>query len=148
MTLSFEHLGIAVSDIDRSVQFYRDILGLELMGPVREVGGWGSETATIVGLPGARMKVAKLRLDGDLYIELLQYLYPEGKKTVETRRCDVGSSHISFIVRDVQKAYDNFKAKGVCFVSLPAKNSMGLLATYFYDPDGITLAIIEKPAQK
>ena len=146
--LCFEHVGLVVSDIDKSIQFYRDILGLKLTRPVREIGGWGSTIALIVGFQGARMKVAKLQLDGDCHIELLQYLYPQGKKTVETKRCDVGSPHISFIVGDVQKAYNNFKAKGVCFINPPARNSMGLLATYFYDPDGIMLAMIERLKSK
>lgn len=141
MKFKFEHVGLIVSDIDRSIQFYRDILGLKVIGEPRVVGGEGTGSATIVGFPGARRKIATLQLDGNLYIELIQSLFPEGKKTIDTQRYDVGSPHISFTVDDVQRAYEELKAKGIRIVNPPATNYLGGQAFYFLDPDGITLAI-------
>jgi catechol 2,3-dioxygenase-like lactoylglutathione lyase family enzyme len=148
MALTFWHVSFTVSDIDQSIAFYRDILGLELKSGPRNGGGKGTETGTIVGFPGARLKVAGLKLNDDCVLELLQYVHPEGKKRVETQRCDVGSAHVAFLVKDVQAKYEELKEKGVHFVSAPARDTRGRPVAYFYDPDGITLELAGMTSDK
>ena len=113
MTLTFRHICFTVSDISKSIQFYQDILGLKLKEGPRDVGGEGTATPIYTGLPGARLRVALLHLYGDSNLELIQYLAPQGGGTVTTRRCDVGSAHIGFVVDDAKKIYEELKAWNV-----------------------------------
>ena len=143
MELGFHHVCFTVSDIQRSMKFYREILGLELAEGPRDVNGEGSNTPIYTGLPGARLRVALLQLHPGAALELIQYLSPQGEKTVSTRRCDVGSAHICFTVDNAFTVFERFKKEGVRVVSEPVKDSRGNFMFYFYDPDGYTLEITE-----
>jgi len=141
MTLTFHHVCFTVSNIQRSIKFYQDILGLKLKEGPRDVGGKGSATSIYTGLPDAHLRVALLQLYQGASLELIQYLSPQGVKTVDTRRCDVGSAHICFTVDNVLEMYEKLKSKEIRVVSEPMKDSKGNLMFYFYDPDGFTLEI-------
>ena len=141
MRLTFHHVCFTVSNIQRSIKFYQDVLGLKLKEGPRDVGGKGSTTPIYTGLPDAHLRVALLQLYQGNNLELIQYLSPQGGKTVGTRRCDVGSAHICFTVENVLKMYEKLKSKGVHIVSEPMKDSKGNLMFYFHDPDGFTLEI-------
>lgn len=139
--LGFHHTGFTVSDLERSVMFYRDILGLELLA---ELESSSPVTETILGMPGAHLKVAFLKA-GDNMLELFQYLSPEGR-AYDRRTCDVGSSHIAFLVPDVEEAYKTLSAKGVQFKSPPqsvGETGEPLRACYMTDPDGIALELMQ-----
>ncbi len=141
MTLTFRHVGFTVSNVQRSIEFYQGVLGLQLKEEPRDVGGKGSTTPIYTGLPDAHLRVASLQLYQGTSLELIQYLAPPGEKTVGTRRCDVGSAHICFTADNVLETYQQLKSKGVRIVSEPMKDSKGNLMFYFYDPDGFTLEI-------
>jgi glyoxylase I family protein len=143
MELGFHHVCFTVHDIQRSIKFYREILGLKLKEGPRDVNGEGSNTPIYTGLPGARLRVALFELYRGSGLELIQYLSPQGEKTVNTRRCDVGSAHICFTVDNALTVFERLKAEGVRVVSEPVKDSRGYLMFYFYDPDGYTLEITE-----
>ena len=139
--LGFHHTGFTVSDLDRSVVFYRDILGMELLA---ELESSSPVTETILGMPGAHLKVAFLKA-GDNMLELIQYLSPEGR-TYDRRTCDVGPCHIAFLVSDIDEAYRTLSAKGVQFKSPPQsaeETGEPLRACYMTDPDGINLELIQ-----
>src|SRR5438270_766012 len=92
------HTSFTVADLDRSVAFFRDALGLEWLY-VREIRD--DYFAAIVGLPGCAVRAALLRLPGSTHhVELFQYLDPPGQP-VQPRPCDPGSSHLSFLVDDL-----------------------------------------------
>jgi len=135
------HTSFTVSDIDRSVAFYRDILGMELL----EQGEASGQTVeTILGMPGARLKIAFLKA-GDQMLELFEYLSPKGKP-YDRRSCDVGPCHVAFFVADINEAYKTLSAKGVPFKSAPQAVEMGgetHWACYMTDPDGITLELYQ-----
>ena len=145
MKFTFNHVGITVSDLERSIKFYRDILGLKVLRNTGEIGGEGSSFATICGLEGVRCKIATLLFQDTYFLQLFEFVYPEGKKALESRPCDVGALHISFVVEDPVKTYEELKAKGVRFVNPPVENSVGQFAAYFFDPDNIHLAITSEP---
>ncbi len=68
------HTGYTVSDLDRSLQFYQDLLGCELLGIQERNGGY---LGAIVGYPDAHVRMAHLRAAGSQHIiELFQYLAP------------------------------------------------------------------------
>src|SRR5438132_5957344 len=108
------HTSFTVADLDRSVAFFRDLLGLEVLF-VREVRD--DYFGQIVGLPGSVVKAALLRLPGSSHhVELFQYLTPTGQ-AVSPRPCDPGSCHLSFLTDDLPGLCAELRAKGVNLVS-------------------------------
>jgi catechol 2,3-dioxygenase-like lactoylglutathione lyase family enzyme len=145
---SLHHTGLTVSELDRSVAFYRDLLGCEVLATQEQEGGY---LAAIVGYSDAHVRMAHLRVPGSEHvIELFQYLSPAGDRAdVEPR--NVGASHLCFIVADLPALYDSLLARGVTsFVSPPIEVDTGInrggLALYLRDPDGITVELFQPPA--
>ncbi len=142
MLTSGWHVSFTVGDIERSVSFYRDILGMELELAPRELQGL--LLAEVTGNPDAHLKVAFVRL-GEFRIELIQYLHPPGKK-VRLGLNDVGSAHVAFAVDSVQETYEVLSRKGVKFKSKPGRSREdGKPLVFFYDPDGYHLELNERP---
>ena len=145
-------IGLTVSDLDRSVEFYTEVLTFERIGET-EVSG--PEVDRLQGVFGVRMRVARLRL-GDEEIELTEYVTPRGRPApVDARSNDRWFQHIAIIVRDMDRAYARLREHGVEHVSpepqrLPDwnPNAGGIEAFYFKDPDGHPLEILAFPADK
>jgi catechol 2,3-dioxygenase-like lactoylglutathione lyase family enzyme len=141
------HTSFTVSDLDRSLAFYRDQLGCEVLATQEKAGGY---LAAIVGDPRTHIRMAHLRLPGgDHVIELFQYLAPGGSSP-DVRPWDVGSSHICFIVDDLPAFYEQLLERGVTsFVSPPIEVDTGInaggYALYVRDPDGINVELFQPP---
>lgn len=139
------HTGLTVSDLDRSIAFYRDVLGLEV------VTQWESAEPylrRIVGFPDAELRIALLRLPGapGHQIELLEYRSPRGARG-DARTCNPGNAHMAFVVEDLAAVHAELSAKGVRFKSEPVEidhgRNRGAKAVYFLDPDDITLELVQ-----
>ena len=146
-------VGLTVSDLNRSVAFYTEVLGFEKVG---ETERSGPAFARLAGLPGARARVARLRL-GDEYLELSQYLAPTGRPApADWRSNDRWFQHVAIIVSDMDRAYDRLREHGVKPASangpqrLPDwnPNAGGIRAFYFRDPDDHPLEILWFPVGK
>jgi len=140
------HVGITVSDLERSIAFYRDVLGMELENQGEAKGEFISR---VVGVPGTHVKTAYLSASA-LSLELFQYITPTGgRQQASLRPFDVGNYHLAFLVDDMEQAYRELASTGVKFADVPQYvpegEDKGLGAIYFYDPDGITLELIQKP---
>lgn len=143
------HTGLTVSDLDRSLTFYRDVLGLELVASQDSAQPY---LRTIVGFPDAELRIAFLRLPqsdagrSGHHIELLEYRAPRGERG-DARTCNPGNVHVAFLVNDLDAAYAELSAKGVRFKSPPVAiehgRNRGGKAVYFLDPDDITLELIQ-----
>src|SRR5215467_9457247 len=95
-------IGITVSDMDRAVGFYSQVLTFEKISD-SEVAGENYEH--LEGVFGLRMRVVRMRL-GDEFIELTEYLAPKGRPIpVDSRSNDRWFQHIAIIVSDMDKAY-------------------------------------------
>jgi len=144
MITTVNHTSFTVSDLDRSISFYRDLLGMEL---ISLAGRDPAFVEKVTGIPAAKLKVAYLQAPGHR-LELIQYLSPPGKK-LDLRTNNVGCAHLAFNVDDLSKMYAEMKAKGVHFKSapqeVPAGPNKGTLTVYFTDPDGITLEFLQTP---
>jgi catechol 2,3-dioxygenase-like lactoylglutathione lyase family enzyme len=143
------HTGLTVSDLDRSVAFYRDLLGLEL------IAQWDSSQPylrRIVNYPDAELRIALLRLPtgGDgapgHHIELLEYRRPRGARG-DANTFNPGNGHVAFMVADLDATYAELSAKGVRFKSAPVPithgRNAGAKGVYLFDPDDITLELIQ-----
>jgi catechol 2,3-dioxygenase-like lactoylglutathione lyase family enzyme len=147
MITSVNHTSFTVSDLDRSVSFYRDLLGMGLISLAGRDPGFVEK---ITGIPGANVKVAYLQAPGHR-LELIQYFSPSGKK-LDLQTNNVGCAHVGFNVDDLPRMYAELKAKGVQFKSapqeVPAGPNKGTKAVYFMDPDGLPLELLQTPVVK
>ena len=149
---SVNAIGMTVSDIDRSVEFFSKVLSFE---KISDVEVHGAEYEKLQGLFGLRMRVARMKL-GDETIELTQYLAPEGRPIpVDWRSHDHWFQHIAIVVSDMDKAYQQLRSHKIRHAStgpqtIPVTNkaAAGIRAFYFKDPDGHNLEIIYFPAGK
>jgi len=143
--LSTGHTGITVSDLDRSIRFYRDVLGFEVSPPV-QVGGAMFEKVT--GVAGCIIDVAFARGVGHI-VELLCYRAPADRRSSTLRACDAGFWHLCFKVRDLEqvvraaRAYDYEALSEIQTATDPPVT--GLRVVYVRDPDGVVLELIEEP---
>jgi len=150
--VAVEAIGMTVSDMDRSVEFFSNVLSFEKVSDL-EVAGDAYEH--LEGVFGLRMRVVRMRL-GDEFVELTEYLVPRGKPfPVDSRSNDRWFQHIAIIVSDMDRAYQWLRQNKVQHAStgpqlLPAyiKAAAGIRAFYFRDPDGHFLEILQFPADK
>jgi catechol 2,3-dioxygenase-like lactoylglutathione lyase family enzyme len=144
--LALNHTSFTVSDLDRSIAFYRDALGLELQRTIRRRGPW---IGRMTGLPGADLRIAALAVPGASHVlELIEYVVPPGTRRPRLPTNDVGSAHLGFAVDDIEREYVRLRALGVEFVSPPVRvdepPGEGSWGAYFRDPDGIPLELQQR----
>ena len=140
------HLGLTVADIERSIHFYRDILGMTLIR--RRPHADTEYLALQTGYPSVVLNVASFKVtpDSAQSLEVVQYMNHAGPPA-ENATNRPGNSHLCLNVNDLRAWYADLKSKGVRFksepVSITAGPNAGGLAVYFYDPDGYTLELFQ-----
>ena len=143
------HTGLQVRDIERSIAFYRDLIGLDLLAQRESRADY---VADIVGYPGAVLQMAWLRHpSGGPIVELLQYVEPAGTP-IDTATPNPGTAHLCFTVPDIHATFERLKAAGVTFrsevpVAITHGVNQGGYAVYFSDPDGIALELLQPRQQ-
>ncbi|MFN8457749.1 MAG: VOC family protein [Anaerolineae bacterium] len=160
MLRNVDHIAFAVSNLDRSLEFYRDLLGLEFI--LRRI--WNEEyVRQMVGYPDASLDIALLKLpgeqgsplsaegllkpgQGDLMLELIEYQQPKGD-ALQSHLNTPGNAHLCFMVDDLQAIYQRLRQAAVEFVSEPvavaAGPNKGRQAVYLRDPDGIVIQLMQ-----
>ena len=152
LVTGIDSIGITVSDLDRSVEFYSKVLSFE---KVSESEVAGEEYEHLEGVFGLRMRTARMRL-GSEFIELTEFLAPKGRPMPpDARANDRSFQHIAIITSDMDRAYKWLRENKVQHASsgpqrLPDwnKNAGGIQAFYFHDPDGHFLEVLSFPAGK
>lgn len=142
------HVGLTVSNLENSIKFYRDVLGMEFKGQMTMEG---PETDILFGHKDAKAKVAYLNASDDLNCPPVELIHFENApiKKQETDLFTTSASEICFAVNDIYKAYEDLKAKDVEFISEPqhfdfSESGYGKsIAVYFKDPDGIILELTQ-----
>jgi catechol 2,3-dioxygenase-like lactoylglutathione lyase family enzyme len=138
------HLGICVSDIERSLRFYRDVLGC------KEVGRLELEdetTAVFNGFQEVKVRAIYLERDG-WRLELIEFPVPGWIGPQEPRPMNrVGLTHLSFRVDDLDAACAQVEAAGggVLHATRLARPGLPTRAIMAYDPDGTRLELIQSP---
>jgi catechol 2,3-dioxygenase-like lactoylglutathione lyase family enzyme len=141
MIKGIHHTAISTGDFERSLRFYRDLLGFEVVYS----SSWekGTETTDrIVGLKDSAARIAMLKA-GNACIELFQYSSPTPKPAEPMRPvCDHGITHLCLNVTDIDKEYERLNAAGMRF-HCPPQHMGALKATYGRDPDGNVVELLE-----
>lgn len=150
MITGLAHFGFSVTDLDRTIRFYTEVMGMELISRTQVKGSklgvalfgkkWGLTQAS------ADIEVAVMR-KANIYVEFIQYKEPKAAPYHQDPSV-AGSAHMAFRVDDIEVARDKLEKAGVEFHS-PVKtveqdNGVGWKWCYFRDPDGIVLELVGK----
>jgi catechol 2,3-dioxygenase-like lactoylglutathione lyase family enzyme len=148
------HFSFTVTDLDRSVDWYTSVLGMELVHRQLQDNEY---TRTLVGIPDAVLEIAQLKLPGvdpglsTHVLELVEYRHPPGVP-LDLSTQNVGVAHFAFLVDDVNERYRRMARLGVEFCSPPvaitAGANRGGFTCYLRDPDGITLELFQPPEER
>lgn len=144
-----DHVAVTVSDMERSLAFYCDLLGLQ---EVERHHLEGEIISKMAGKPDVIMEVVRLEAPETpgVMLDLQQYVAPEGKVS-DAQLGDVAHAHFCFGVPDVWAAYKDLSEKGVEFVSEPVSFDLewGIVyVVFFKDPDGFVLELMQVPIEK
>jgi len=142
MIHGIHHTAISSGDIERSLRFYRDLLGFEEVFKLN----WEIGTKTlddITGLTDSSARVVMLKA-GNACVELFEYATPAPKPSEDRRPvCDHGITHLCLQVSDIDDEYERLKAAGMVFHCPPQEVGDSLRATYGRDPDGNVVELLE-----
>ena len=154
--ITMDHVAVMVSDLDRSLKFYRDILGLEVVTPEEHGGGPVDE---MTAMKDTHVREYRMRTPGGVNghtanpgfgftFDLIEWVSPKsptGRQPIH----HVPSAHFCFGVEDVPATYERLKAAGVEIVSPPVRFSGEgeWHVLFFYDPDGNTYMLAESYPQ-
>ncbi len=141
----FFHGGITVKDMETSLAFYRDGLGLSMKfdrildGPYLNV---------VLNLTQKRIRVAYLDIPGGGYIELLEYQEIE-RLDAASRPCDYGAGHFCFYVEGIDELAERmfsmgYRARSESCVDITAGPNAGARSLYLKDPDGYSIELFQK----
>jgi catechol 2,3-dioxygenase-like lactoylglutathione lyase family enzyme len=142
----FNHTGVIVTDLDRAIGFFRDLLGFELLSRAsRDPGLIGRMT----GLPGPEVEIAYLQGPGHR-VELIRYATDGIRAADQPKVYDDGSAHIALNVDDVPAAVEAAAAHGLEpvgeIIAIDAGPNRGRKVVYLASAYGLLIEFIEAPA--
>ena len=145
--IAADHTGITVSNLERSLAFWRDVLGFEFSHSAHQKGEMAEQ---ITGVRGPELRIAVVKAPGGHKIELLEYLAPaDRKKDVDLRPCDVGHVHVALTVDDLDAVLKKIAESGWQAAGQPqtltAGPNAGKRVIYVRDPDGTTIEFMQMP---
>jgi catechol 2,3-dioxygenase-like lactoylglutathione lyase family enzyme len=135
------HASLTVSDLERSLRFYRDLLGIR----VRERVDMGGDTVTAIAGEPSRLRIADLDLGDGRVLELVEDLDHDPPAH--------SGSHIALAVDDVQAVYRQVVAAGTSVRSEPVvlgpdagHHWEGCTVVWITDPDGAAVELVQQPS--
>ena len=136
----YRHTGIICKDIKKSLYFYRDLLGLEI---IQDFWDDSEYINTITSINDANVHMIKLKAEDGTVIELLDYV-THPTDLIPQEIYNVGACHVAFQVYDIQIAYDVLTEKNVEFLSPPVLSSEGIAKVCFcLDPNNVRIELVE-----
>lgn len=139
------HYGVTVSDLEESLAFYRDTLGLDVVsrGHIEQGSEDSRKFTDFVDVPDVDVEVVFLDAGG-CQVELLRYHNPEGENVNEgVSNNDHGASHFCLQVDDIDEVHETL-SDDVEFVHEPVTLSKGVRVAYMYDPDGNVVELSDR----
>lgn len=144
MIKSLGHVGLGVSSMNKSLEFYRDFLGMKVL---MELDITDDRIARVIGVKDAKCKITHLQL-GEGILELFEYSNPKGRnKAKSMNQYDQGLIHIGFEVDDFHNLIYHLKERGIQLLGKPVEFRPNVWVAYFYGPDGEVCEIRQKPKE-
>ena len=161
------HVNICVTDLDRSLKWYQEVLGMKVVegpfmgeGPAMRGIGIGAESVGVDSKTAVKVRGAFLRWsdnEHEAVIDLLEFINPRPVGAPYETLHNIGIARIALGVKDVDAAYEDLKSKGVKFITPPVsisnmEGAQSLLSEIayccFYDPDRTILELYGKIHRK
>ena len=144
--IAADHTGITVSNLERSLDFWQNVLGFEFSHRAHQKG---ERPEQITGVKGAELELAVVKSPGGHKIELLEYLAPaDRKKNASLRPCDIGHVHVALTVENLELLLQNIAASGWKAAGKPqtlkSGPNAGKRVIYVRDPDGTTIEFMQQ----
>ena len=141
MIVATRHIGIVVQDMEKSLHFWRDVMGLTVALDFREKGAF---IDTVQGLSGVDLHMIKLRAPDGSMIELLQDVAHPTPAPAANRLCDRGIRHVAFTVADIEASRKTIEEAGCEVLSQPVTAPDGKARLFFArDPEGNLLELVQ-----
>ena len=140
---NIRHVGLVVSDVEKALEFYRDLLGLKIQGTTDEKGDF---TNKLLDKENIELKTVKLSADDNATrIELLEFSGPKSNQNEKIRLYNSGFTHIALTVNNLDEMYLRLKKANVQFNCPPKLSPNGKLKiTFCRDFEGNYLELIEE----
>ena len=136
----YRHIGIICKDIDKSLEFYRDFLGMEVIQDFWDDSKYINE---ITGMKCANVHMIKLKANDGTVLELLDYV-THPTELIKQEVYNVGLCHLALQVYNIDEAKNELERKGVKFLSSPVLSSEGIAKVCFcFDPNDIRIELVE-----
>lgn len=140
MVGSGDHYGVVIGDMDASLAFYRDTLGMELLDRFEQESDAFNRA---VGVEDAHVELAFLDASGYV-VELIDYHRPSGDDAnAGVENNDIGAAHFCLAVDDADAAYERLR-EDVSFLSAPQELENGVKLAFVEDPDGNLVELLEE----
>ena len=110
MISTVNHVSFTVSNLEESIEFYKNVLGLELISLAERDEAF---SAAVTGVPKAKMNIAYMKA-ANCSIELIQYVQAGGER-LDTHTNNIGSAHVCFNIRDYDEWMERMKKNHVSF---------------------------------
>ena len=137
------HIGIGVSNLERSLRFYRDLLGFTWE---HALDVEGEPTDTLLRLRGTKLHAEYLSRDG-VRIELLAFASPPAPPPRARAMHEQGLTHLSFRIADLDATLTALRAAGerVLEETVIRFPDFGAAACFIVDPDGQLIELVQAP---
>ena len=138
---SVRHAGIVITNREKSLRFYRGLLGLKIVKETNESGDYLDDMSA---LKKVRVNTIKMAADDGSLIELLCFASHSRKADPTREICSIGPSHVAFTVENLDKEYRRLTKAGVVFNASPQFSPDGYAkVTFCKDPDGTLIELVE-----
>lgn len=138
------HVGLTVKNLERSVAFYRDVVGMKET-EFQMMNVKSKEFDTLTNNPGAELKVAHLTL-GPFMLQLIEYV-AAGGTALDLHHNNVGSPHLCIYIPDVEAKLKEVQQRGdVVITSGLVQIAPNMRSFYTEDPDGVPVEFLQKTA--
>jgi catechol 2,3-dioxygenase-like lactoylglutathione lyase family enzyme len=136
------HIGLTVSNLEASIAFYRDVVGLEMLshGPVRQLGEWFDRLTHNPGT--SRTETAHMGIGG-IKLQLIQY-HESGSEPAALGHGSPGSPHLCVEVDEVIERHADLEAQGYRVGPLVEVPTFGFRSFYVLDPDGLPVELLQR----
>ncbi|MGE0682634.1 MAG: VOC family protein [Candidatus Binatia bacterium] len=140
------HVGLTVKNLERSVAFYRDVVGMkEETEQMLNVSS--KEFDTLTNNPGAKLKVAHLTL-GSFMLQLIEYV-DKGGVTLDLHHNNVGSPHLCIYVPNVEGKYKEVQQRRDVTITSGLVQIMPTMRSFYTeDPDGVPVEFLQRTDTK